>query len=157
MLKKIGQLFGSEKKPSAGEKFGEVPLAQAVLLLEMVHADFSGESVEDDFVFRTLQRGWQISAEQARSLIDLAHEEREKSVDLHKFTRQINDGCTREEKLSLLETLWRLVYVDGEIDKYEEALMRRITTLLRLSHRQMIEVKLKVCKDLGLESGGILV
>jgi len=36
-------------------------------------------------------------------------------------------------------------------------LMRRLTTLLRLSHRQMIEVKLKVCKDLGLESGGILV
>jgi uncharacterized tellurite resistance protein B-like protein len=150
MLKKIGQLFVAKKAPAAEREFGELQLARAVLLLEMVHADFSEEPLEEDFVFHSLQHSLDISSDQARQLIELAHRERENSLDLHQFTSRINEGCSREEKKALLETFWRLAYVDGKVDKYEEALMRRLTKLFRLSHRQMIEAKLKVREELGL-------
>ncbi|MEZ4599988.1 MAG: TerB family tellurite resistance protein [Syntrophotaleaceae bacterium] len=150
MLKKLGRLLQPKNGAESENRFGNLHLARAVLLLEMVHVDFAGEPIEEEFVFHALREGFDLTGEETRQLLAHARQEREKSLDLHQFTRQINEACSREEKTSLLETFWRLAHVDGKIDKYEEALMRRLTTLLRLSHRQMIEAKLKVREELGL-------
>jgi uncharacterized tellurite resistance protein B-like protein len=40
--------------------------------------------------------------------------------------------------------LWRIVYVDGKMDQYEHYLMNKLEKLLRLSHNQLIDAKLKV-------------
>jgi uncharacterized tellurite resistance protein B-like protein len=40
--------------------------------------------------------------------------------------------------------VWRVVYADGKVDKYEEYLMRKLSFLLNIDHRKMIEAKLKV-------------
>ncbi|MBW2563131.1 MAG: TerB family tellurite resistance protein, partial [Deltaproteobacteria bacterium] len=48
------------------------------------------------------------------------------------------------EKIEIIETLWRIVYVDGKMDQYEHYLMNMLKKLLRLSHDQLIDAKLKV-------------
>ena len=45
-----------------------------------------------------------------------------------------------------IEAIWQLVYADGRLDCYEEALMRQLGSLIGLSHRQLIEAKLRVAK-----------
>ena len=54
-----------------------------------------------------------------------------------------------EEKLAIMETLWRIVYADGVLDKYEDALARQLAGLLRLSPRQAIDLKLRVLGEQG--------
>jgi len=39
--------------------------------------------------------------------------------------------------------LWRIVYVDGNVNKYERYLMNMLKNLLRISHDQLIAAKLK--------------
>ncbi len=46
-----------------------------------------------------------------------------------------------------MESLWRIVYADGTLDRYEDALMRQLTTLLRLSPREVIDLKLRVLDE----------
>ena len=46
--------------------------------------------------------------------------------------------------MEIIETLWRVVYVDGKMDKYEHYLMSKLQHLLRVSHNQLIDAKLKV-------------
>jgi len=56
----------------------------------------------------------------------------------------INENYSNEEKIEIIETLWRIVYVDGKMDQYEHYLMNKLKNLLRLSHDQLIDAKLKV-------------
>ena len=42
----------------------------------------------------------------------------------------------------MLEELWLLIYADGRVDKFEDVLIRKMTTLLGLEHRDMISAKL---------------
>ena len=51
-------------------------------------------------------------------------------------------ASTKKEKL--IERLWQIVYVDGKMDKYEHYLMNKLSKLLGLSHKQLIDAKLKV-------------
>ena len=60
------------------------------------------------------------------------------------FPTLINENYSNEEKVEIIETLWRIVYVDGKMDRYEHYLMKKLKNLLRLSQEQLIEAKLKV-------------
>ncbi|MCD6296370.1 MAG: TerB family tellurite resistance protein, partial [Deltaproteobacteria bacterium] len=83
------------------------------------------------------------------SLIAEAEKELEGSIDLWQFTSLINSNYSMEEKIEIIETLWQIVYVDGKMDRYEHYLMNKLKTLLRLSHAQLIDAKLKVLSRLN--------
>jgi uncharacterized tellurite resistance protein B-like protein len=85
-----------------------------------------------------------LSPEHADALIAEAERELEKSVDLWQFSSLINKNYSNEEKIEIIETLWRIVYVDEKMDRYEHYLMNKLQNLLRLSHDQLIAAKLKV-------------
>ena len=60
------------------------------------------------------------------------------------FARLINENYSNQENIEIIETLWRIVFVDGKMDQYEHYLMNKLKNLLRLSHNQLIDAKLKV-------------
>ena len=39
--------------------------------------------------------------------------------------------------------IWRVAYADGTIEKHEDYLVHKLARLLRLTHKQLIETKLK--------------
>ena len=65
-------------------------------------------------------------------------------MDLWQFARLINENYSPDEKIEIIEILWRMVFVDGKMDRYEHYLMNKLKNLLRLSHDQLIAAKLKV-------------
>ena len=73
-----------------------------------------------------------------------AEKELQESVDLWQFAKLINENYSIENKIELIEILWRIVYVDGKMDKYEHYLMDKLGKILRLTHNQLIDAKLKV-------------
>ena len=73
-----------------------------------------------------------------------AEKELVESVDLWQFARLINENYSREEKIAIIEVLWKVVFVDGKMDKYEDYLMHKMVKLLRLSHKELIDAKLKI-------------
>ena len=91
-----------------------------------------------------LKEKYGLSKEYADALIVKAEKELEESVDLWQFARLINENYSNEEKIEIIETLWRIVYVDGKMNKHEHYLMNKLKNLLRLSHGQLIDAKLKV-------------
>ena len=94
-----------------------------------------------------LKEKYGLSQEHADALVAEADKELEDSVDLWQFARLINDNYSLNEKIEIIETLWRMVYVDGKMDAYEHYLMNKLKNLLRLSHDQLIDAKLKVLKS----------
>jgi uncharacterized tellurite resistance protein B-like protein len=151
MIDNIKKFF-SEKintidNETAPSRLRSVPIATCALLLEMAHADSEFSEEEKKNIISILEEHFDLDARDAQELIELADFERKESLDLWQFTNLINQNYKREDKIKVVETLWRVIYTDKEVDKHEEYLMRRLTFLLNLDHKDMIEAKFRARQD----------
>ena len=142
-------LLGSGKSSeSSGTSDERTRIAAGVILLEAAHADYECTPDELEHVIETLRADFDLSRRHAEELLDLARRERGRAVDLFEFTNHINNEFSRAEKQAVLETVWRIIHIDGQLEKHEEHFVRKLTGLLRLSHKDMIDAKLKARKQL---------
>ena len=150
VIKKLKDFFsGIEQKVVAEEdddKALRIQLATCVLLLEVAHSDDHFSMEEGDHIIEILREEFQLSEEFAGELMMLAHEERQESVDLWRFTNIVDNNYSSEEKERVMEALWKVIAVDDRLHPKEEYLARRLAKLLNLTHRQFIEAKLRVIK-----------
>ncbi|MBW2406963.1 MAG: TerB family tellurite resistance protein [Deltaproteobacteria bacterium] len=148
MLDIVKRFFGKEKEgtpDAAGQGAShDINVATCALLVEIARIDGTFTKEEMQTVLSILKEKYGLSREHADALIAEAEKELEESVDLWQFARLINENYSNEEKMEIIETLWRIVYVDGKMDQYEHYLMNKLKNLLRVSHHQLIEAKLKV-------------
>lgn len=63
------------------------------------------------------------------------------SVSFHNFIRDINEDYSKENKLLLLEFLWRTAYADGRLDVDEERLVRRVADLINIKDIEVLKIK----------------
>ncbi len=122
----------------------KIKIATAALFLEMAYADFEMEPAEEEQIISALQSLFEIDKSEISELIRIAGEERESKTDIWGFANLIKEGFDRPARINILENLWLLIYADGRVDKYEDALIRKITSLLGLDHSDMIQAKLKM-------------
>ena len=123
-------------------------IAASVILLEAAHADHECTDDELGHVVETLCSDFDLSRKHAQDILELAHRERSQAIDLFEFTNHINNEFSREEKKAVLEAVWRIIYIDGLLEKHEDHFARKLTHLLRLSHKDMIDAKLKARKQI---------
>ena len=65
---------------------------------------------------------------------------------IQEFTKDVKSLST-ENKVIIVETLWKIILSDGKSDIYENNLMRRLVGLLYLDDKIMGEIKVKVLND----------
>ena len=69
----------------------------------------------------------------------LAAEQRTQATNYYQFTSLINNGFSHEQKITLIKLLWEVAFVDGELDIYEEHLVRKIADFPHVSHMDLIK------------------
>jgi len=116
-------------------------LASAALLVEVTRADHEIKGEEREAVSRSLEQLFGLSRAEVTALLDLAEREVEQSADLYQFTSLVHQSFTLEQKIMVVELLWRVVFADGVTDKYEEATVRKIAELLYVPHPDFIAAK----------------
>jgi uncharacterized tellurite resistance protein B-like protein len=145
MVKRFfGKVTGLNSKTVDQKTHHDILVAVCALFVEMAHIDETFTPTEMETILSILQEKYGLSQEHADALIAEAERELKQSVDLWQFSNLINENYSSEEKIEIIETLWRIVYVDGKIDRYEHYLMKKLKNLLRLSHEQLIDAKLKM-------------
>lgn len=152
MLNQIKLFFDEHLKLPAPEEPSEekLQIASAALLLEMVTMDDKIEQIEQETVLALMQQGFSLSLEQATTLFNLAEEQRIQAVDYYQFTSLINKSYSLEQKIELIESLWKVAFVDGNLDMHEEYLVRKVSDLLYVPHSSLMKTKHRV--KVGLES-----
>ncbi|HWR57884.1 MAG TPA: TerB family tellurite resistance protein [Thermodesulfovibrionales bacterium] len=121
----------------------KVELLAAVFLLEAAHSDYHCSEDELLHVVETVKSVFRLSGEYVEELIEFAKSERGNATDIYQFSRQANEQMSRAQKLAILDAVWRVIYIDGKINKYEEHFARKLTNLLWLDHKDFINAKLK--------------
>ena len=151
MLKKIQSFFETHLNPSAAETLGVsrdhvVQLTSSALLIELIKVDHSVTNDEQAAVFKALNDAFDLDQSEIDELIELAESEVKDATSLYQFTSLVNEHYQPAEKAQLLEALWHVAFADGNIDRYEENLIRRVCELIHLSHSDFIQAKLRAQK-----------
>ena len=139
-LEKLTQLGASAGKK--GNDRDELGMTLAVLMLEVAKSDF--EESEDEIQTMTAwleNQDLGLTSENVSQLLDSARNEQAGSAGLFEYTRRACERMSMEERVQLVEQLWRIAYADGVIDKYEEAAIRKASELLYVPHSDFIRAK----------------
>jgi len=148
MLRALTAIFGRESAAGAeATRERELELATAVLLVEVARADFAEAGLEIDAVKRLLEEHLGIGRAEVETLVADARREADAQATLQGFTRQLHEELGREEKLRILEMLWRVALSDSSLDKHEDHLIRKVAGLLYISHSDLIRVRNRVAEQ----------
>lgn len=142
MIRLLKALFADS--PQQNEESGKrnVRLAAAALLIETARADYAESAVETSKLMTLLTTALALEPAEVRELVNAAEERLEDATSLYEFTLVINDNCTLDRKLQLISAMWAVAYADGNIDKYEEHLIRNVADLIYVPHSNYIQCKL---------------
>jgi len=126
-------------------------IATAALFIEMAKADGNFSEEEREQVIDSLQNQFGLDAEHVNDLVEHSKIKLEKSISLYEFSKIINKYFSYDDKLELLKNLWRLIYTDKKLDKYEDRLMKIIGGMINIEHKQIINMKMFVRNELNLK------
>ena len=122
--------------------------ACAALLIETALADKVFNEEEMISMKQTLNKVYKVDKQDIEELINESKKKVSESTSLYEYTRLINDLCNYEDKIRLISNLWSIAFADQHLDKYEEYLIRKISDLLHVSHKDFIQQKLLVKETL---------
>lgn len=147
MLQPLRQLLNAflnlEPARSQADAEQALRLATAVLLVEVMRADQHHPEAEQQAVIRAIQERFALSPECVADLMALAHETARTANDFHAFTRQVNERFSHEQKVALVESLWRVAYADAHLDAHENHVISKVAGLLHVTHGEYIAAKMR--------------
>jgi len=139
-LEKLTQL-GESTSEKRNDR-DEIGMTIAVLMLEVAKSDFEESEAEIQTITAWLEnQDLGLTSEDVHQFLDSARNEQAGSAGLFEYTRRACERMSMEERVELVEQLWRIAYADGVIDKYEEAAIRKASELLYVSHSDFIRAK----------------
>jgi|TARA_R100000005_G_scaffold94241_1_gene71633 uncharacterized tellurite resistance protein B-like protein len=142
MINALKALFILPEEDSKEARQHRVQLAAAALLIETARADFTQDASEEAALEQMLSESLVLPRHEVKALIEAASTRVEEATSLYEFTRVINDHYGPEEKLTLIASMWQVAYADGNLDKYEEHLIRQVAELTYVPHQDYIRCKL---------------
>jgi|SRR5271165_3325101 len=145
----IGWLTG-EPAADGDASQDELRVALAALLIEVSHSHDQFDQKERAVVVRLLEHRFKLSPADALKLVAAGEREAERSAELFHFTRIINRRLSPEQRVELIEMLWEVAYADGELDEYEDSLLRRVGGLIYVPDHERGAARQRVLKRLGI-------
>ena len=118
----------------------------AALLIHAAKIDENFSSIEEDIIKQTLLK---IGADNdnVEEIIKNGEKIEENSNQILEFTKEVKN-MEENDKIKIVETLWRIIYSNNEADIYETSLMRRLGGLLYIDSKLMGDIKEKIIKEI---------
>ena len=117
----------------------------AALLIHAAKIDLDYSSKEEAIIEQTMLN---IGAkkENIKEIIQNGKEIENNSNQILEFTKEVKN-MSNENKIKIIESLWRIIYSNDEADIYEANLMRRLAGLLYIDSKLMGDIKEKIKKE----------
>ena len=117
----------------------------AALLIHVAKIDENYEDKEKEIIKKTLiELG--ASSSNIDKLISDASVIEENSNQILNFTREVK-SAPELDKIRIIESLWKIIHSDDNVDLYEANLMRRLAGLLYIDAKIMGDLKEKIKKE----------
>ncbi|MBD1173983.1 TerB family tellurite resistance protein [Pelagibacterales bacterium SAG-MED01] len=117
----------------------------AALLIHAAKIDQNYSSQEEEIIKQTLLK---IGAnnESIKIIINNGKKIEEDSNQILEFTKEVKN-MNEDNKIKIIEALWKIIYSNKDADIYETNLMRRLAGLLYIDSKIMGDIKDKIKKE----------
>ena len=132
----------SAEDVAADDRDAAIRMATAVLMVDVALVDSSFEEVEFERMLGLVKNHFGLSTQAAAELINAANAEADELVSVHEFTELLHTQLNDDEKARVVELLWSTAYADGELNKYEDALVLKVSDMLNVSRDLVMRLKL---------------
>lgn len=122
---------------------GRLRIATCAIMVEIASSDDEFTEDERTRIVEILSLKFDLSDDEAHELIEIAQERIKDSIDIWGFTKTLNKVFTEDQKIKVLEAIWTVIYADGQLSQHEDSLVHKLSYLLGLKHKQLIDAKLK--------------
>ena len=143
MFDQLKKVF-DKKIIEENEEFNTLQIAISTLMIQTAVYDGIFDEQEKSKILELIKNYFNFNENQKIQLFAVAMKANDDSNDMQQFTRTLNDTLSEEEKLIIIEMLWKIIISDGRIDDYENALIRKISGLLYINDREVGEIKKKL-------------
>ena len=152
MLQVLKKLFLETEEVPAGRSVAEKQGAAISLLVEAALMDGTFDEEERSAIEVICKAQFNLSSDDAAALIAEAEADVAENPNLLRYTQAVKEHFSPEERIDIIEMLWRVVYADGNLHDYEANLLRRIGGLIYVSDRDRGEARKRVLAEMGISS-----
>jgi len=139
------KLFKSKNKKNESHKNSELLLKTASLLIHAAKIDETYTDIEKTIIKEMILNLSPVNSDIEKLMIDAENKEKNSNQILD-FTKEIKNA-DQSFKVKVIETLWKIVYSNKEVDMYESNLMRRLSGLLYIDDKLAGEIKERIIKN----------
>tara|TARA_B100000965_G_scaffold243254_1_gene204138 strand:+ start:344 stop:781 length:438 start_codon:yes stop_codon:yes gene_type:complete len=119
----------------------EIELTAAVLAYEIARADGDIDNNELSVLMEEIEKIAIKVGKESFEILKIVETYSKDSVSFYEFIEDINKNYSKEEKLSLLNFLWKTAYADGRLDVDEERIVRRVADLIMIKDIEVLKLK----------------
>ena len=135
-FKKKEEKNRKEKLPSF-----EFELTASVLAYEIARSDGDISKEELTTLMQEIGKVSDRVGKDKFEVFKIVEEYSKNSVSFHEFIEDINDNYSKDQKISLLDFMWKTAYSDGRLDVDEERLIRRVADLINIKDIEVLKLK----------------
>ena len=136
------KFFKREKKVDEDQQQNfEIELTAAVLAYEIARSDGEISNEELSLLMQEIEKISQKVGKDATEILNIVEMYSKDSVSFHDFIEDINKSYSKDEKISLLDFMWKTAYADGKLDVDEERLVRRVADLIKIKDIEVLKLK----------------
>ncbi len=132
----LDKIIEKLKKSTAGSSAPVAPetkrLAAAALLVEAARRDNDFAADERAAITRVVGENFKLSAEDAKTLVDLAEQRQKIPYGESIFTRTVAGSFTVDERKDVLRMIWEVALADGHLDHLEDVMIARLASEIGL-------------------------
>ena len=119
----------------------EIELTAAVLAYEIARIDGEISNEELNILMKEIQTIANKVKKDEKEILKIIEVYSNDSVSFYEFIEDINKNYTKDDKLSLLNFMWKIAYADGTLEVNEEKLIRRLADLIKIKVLEVLKLK----------------
>ena len=112
------------------------------LLIHAAKIDQNYTLKEEEIIKQTLL-SFKVNLNDLDKIISDAKKIEENSNQILSFTKEVKN-MTEQDKITIVESLWKIIYSNNQADIYETNLMRRLGGLLYIDSKTMGDIKERI-------------
>ena len=117
------------------------------LMARVAYVDREIREGEFESMVSAIQTHWKLSDIESALVAEVAVNEIGKDMDYYRLSRGFFESTTERERVHFVDVLFAVADGDGFISNAEIEEIRTIATVLKLTHKQFINAKLKVPRE----------
>ncbi len=119
------------------------------LFVEVSRVDYKIDDKEISFIIEILAKEFNFNLDLIKEKLNIVRTS-ERLIGYHPITKYLNENFDINFKKKVVLGLWKIAFINDDLDKYEDHLVRKVSDLLYINHADNMLLRNKAKEDLCL-------